>query len=119
MSVGEISKPTRDIFGWHVLFLKKFNPEIHRKVEDDTVQLLAEISAAPQRCFAQLPPSFANESDDLHCRIIQPAMHRLQDLFDKNFGVVELEILSLSRGPNNLLLNKPATPGMSVRILAP
>lgn len=39
MKVGEISVPIRDSFGWHVLYLKQFKAEEHRKVDDPSVRL--------------------------------------------------------------------------------
>jgi len=39
MKVGEISVPIRDSFGWHVLYLKRFQAEEHRKADDPSVRL--------------------------------------------------------------------------------
>ncbi len=39
MKVGEISKPVRDSYGWHVLYLKGFDPEEHRDLTDPSVRL--------------------------------------------------------------------------------
>jgi hypothetical protein len=57
MSPGEISAPVRDSFGWHVLYLKRFEAEEHRGLDDLGVRLeIGEkiLSTVRQREYTQL-----------------------------------------------------------------